>query len=70
MITAVSDTDKLRCVEREIAFRKRVYPRQVKAGIMTQRSAEYEIRMMESIADDYRRKIGPADEPFGTRAAS
>jgi len=58
----MSDTDKLRCVERELAFRRLVYPPSVKAGKMSQREADYEIRMMESIANDYREKIAPFTE--------
>lgn len=53
----MSDTAKLKCVEREIALRKNVYPLRVKAGKMTQRNADYEIRIMTAIADDYREKI-------------
>lgn len=61
----MSDSDKLKCVEREIAMRKLVYPARVKAKKMTQREAEYEIRMMEAIAHDYRAKIA-----FYTKAES
>lgn len=36
------------CVEREIALRKRVYPRWVAAGRMTQDKADREIQTMEA----------------------
>jgi hypothetical protein len=55
----MSNTDKLRCIERELSFRRMVYPARVKARKMSQREADYEIRVMESIANDYREKIGP-----------
>lgn len=58
----MSDTDKLRCVERELAFRKLVYPPRVRAGKMSQREADYEIRMMEAVANDYRQKISAYSE--------
>jgi len=57
----VSDRDKLKCVEREIAMRKLVYPSRVRAGKMSQREADHEIRMMEAIAQDYREKVGQYD---------
>lgn len=50
MITAA---EKLACVEREIKMRRRVYPRWVSDGRMTQAKADSEILTMESIADDY-----------------
>ncbi len=52
----VSDQDKLVCVQREIAMRKRVYPRWVAAGRMAKAKADREIAIMEAIAEDYRKK--------------
>lgn len=49
-----SDEEKLKCIEREIKMRRRVYPRWVEAGKMTALQADREISVMESIADDYR----------------
>lgn len=52
MITAET---KLSCIEREIKMRRRVYPRWVSDGRMTQAKADDEIKTMEAIADDYRK---------------
>jgi hypothetical protein len=54
MIEAV---DKLRCIEREIAMRKTVYPKWVASGRMKQDKADREIAVMESIAADYRQNM-------------
>jgi hypothetical protein len=45
--------DKLECVKRELAMRKRVYPRWVEQKKMTQAKADHEIAVMASIVDDY-----------------
>jgi len=47
--------DKLRAIERELGYRRRVYPRRVEAGSMTQRLADNQIEIMEEIAADYRK---------------
>ncbi|TKD50550.1 hypothetical protein [Sphingomonas baiyangensis] len=49
MITA---EDKLEAIRREIAFRKRVYPRRVADGKMTQQLADRQIAIFEAIKDD------------------
>jgi hypothetical protein len=46
--------EKLKCVERELGMRKRVYPGLVRRGKMSVTESDYEIKTMESIADDYR----------------
>lgn len=53
-----SDADKLKCIEREIELRKRVYGRQVLNGRMSKGAAEREIATMEDIANDYRQRMG------------
>jgi uncharacterized protein CbrC (UPF0167 family) len=45
---------KLAAVEREIKFRKRVYPRFIADGKMTDGFAASQIAVMEAIAEDYR----------------
>ncbi len=40
---------QVRCVEREIEQRKRVYPRLVANGRMSQKKADYEIAMMTQV---------------------
>ena len=52
----ITDQDKLACAEREVKMRRRVYPRWIAAGKMTQAKADHEIAVMESIAEDYRKK--------------
>lgn len=44
---------KLRAVRREIRQRRRVYPRLIASGKMTQQEADAEIAVMEAIAADY-----------------
>lgn len=39
--------DRIRAVEREIKLRKRVYPRWVDGGKMTQKQADWQIKLME-----------------------
>jgi hypothetical protein len=53
---AITAQDKLECVERELGYRRRVYPRRVGAGQMTERLALRQIELMEAIAEDYRRQ--------------
>lgn len=48
--------DKLEAVERELAFRRRVYERRVADGKMTQQLADRQIAVFEAIADDYDQK--------------
>lgn len=38
-------------MDREIRFRRSVYPRMIKDGKMTKEKAEYEIRAMEAVKD-------------------
>lgn len=52
-----SPADKLKSVERELGFRRRVYPRRVGDGKMKQADADREIAIFEAIAKDYRGRI-------------
>jgi hypothetical protein len=47
--------DKLQCVVRELGYRYRTYPRKVAKRKMSQSEADHELRVMESIVQDYRR---------------
>ena len=58
----VSNLEKLHCVERELAFRFRVYDRLVVRGKMTKQEQEREIELMSAIVEDYR-ALASADEP-------
>lgn len=54
----MTESDKLACAEREVKMRKRVYPRWVENGRMTEQQAAREIALMEAIAEDYRKIVG------------
>lgn len=51
------------CVDREIAFRRRVYPRWVAAGKLTQAAADEQMALMQAVrqrlleSDSWRRKL-------------
>lgn len=45
--------DKAKCAEREVAQRRRVYPRLVESRRMKQAEADRQIAIMEAIAADY-----------------
>lgn len=44
---------KIKCLARELALRKIVYPKYVRAGRMTRADAEEEIRVLREILEDY-----------------
>ncbi len=50
----MTNDEKLKCLEREIKMRERVYPRWVEEGRMSQKFADRELASMREIADDYR----------------
>lgn len=50
-------TEKIDCIQREIKFREKVYPRLISAGKMTQEKANREISIMQEILIDYKSKV-------------
>ena len=48
--------EKLDAVERELRFRRRVYPNRVGNGKMTHSAMVEQLALFEQIADDYREK--------------
>lgn len=66
MATAIEFTarEKLAEIEREIAWRHRVYARAIKAGRMPAKDAQRRIQIMNAIAEDYRRAITAAPDLF------
>jgi hypothetical protein len=50
-------SDKLRSVERELGYRRRVFPRRVAMDKMKQADADREIAVFEAIAADYRQQL-------------
>jgi len=53
------------CAEREVKLRKRVYPRRVDEGRMTQALADRQIALMEAIAAHYRYTARKEEDLFG-----
>lgn len=49
----ITTEDKRRCLKREIAMRKSVYPGWIASGRMTRAQADREIAVMEAILADY-----------------
>ena len=45
--------EKFACIQRELALRRRVYPRWIGKGHITEAKAKREIAIMQEIADDY-----------------
>ena len=56
----MTNQEKYDCAVRELAMRRRVYPRWVSLGKMTQEKADREIALMQAIADDYKSKLLPS----------
>ena len=56
-MTIYSNQDKLRAIERELNFRRKVYPRWVADKKMSQKFADEQIAIFEDIADDYAKQI-------------
>ncbi|WP_018266481.1 hypothetical protein [Methylosinus sp. LW4] len=55
-MTEFSSSEKLKEVERELAQRRRVYPRLIDANKMSRATADRQTLILEAIRDDYRRK--------------
>lgn len=54
MTDIITAADKLAAAEREVKFRKRVYPRFIEDGRMSAGKAAHEVACMEAIAADYK----------------
>jgi predicted methyltransferase len=53
--------EMLRCADRELKMRKRVYPRLVERERMTVTEADSEIRNMENIVEHFRKLVENAE---------
>ena len=53
--------EKAKCATREVAQRRRVYPRLVESQRMKQAEADRQIAIMEAIAADYRAQADAED---------
>jgi hypothetical protein len=56
-MTTIDARTKLKCIERELALRRRVYAKRVERKQMSVLQVDHEIRVMEAIRDDYRDKV-------------
>jgi hypothetical protein len=56
----MTDEQKLKEIEREVAMRRNVYPRWITAGKISEHTANFRIAVLESVAGDYRAKIEAA----------
>lgn len=54
---SISLEDQIRCVAREIAMRKRIYPRWVNTGRMTREEADREIALMQEVLVTLRKGV-------------
>lgn len=48
-------------IKRELEYRKKVYPKQILQGKMTQVQTDYEIAVFQSILEDYSKLKDPGD---------
>lgn len=53
--------EKIRCIEREVKLRQRLYPSRVANRRMTQKAAYREIETMKQILDDYETLLAKED---------
>lgn len=53
-----SAADKKKALERELGYRRRVYPRWIEQNRMTKRQADQQIEIFEEIRDDYAKLEG------------
>lgn len=60
-MNSFSAKDLFKSVERELGFRRRVFPRRVESGTMKQADADREIAMFEAIRDRYRAEAEAED---------
>lgn len=51
-----TELDKFKAIERELGYRRRVYPRLIESGKMTRELAAEQIALFEAILNDYRDK--------------
>jgi hypothetical protein len=62
MTTPIDARTKLKCAERELRMRRKVYPRWVAENQLSQEVADRQIAVMAAIVEDYR-KLAEQDEP-------
>jgi hypothetical protein len=65
---SISNQDKLKCIERELSYRRYVYPRRVAAKRMAAMKARDEIMIMEAIVEDYLKLAATEELPLFIQA--
>jgi hypothetical protein len=60
-MTEYTAREKMRAAQREVNYRRYVYPNRIAAGKMTQNAANEQIEIMQAIAYDYG-KLAEAEE--------
>jgi len=53
----ITNEDKLKCVRRELAMRRNVYPKWVSSNRMKQEQADHEIAVMATVVEDYEKLV-------------
>lgn len=66
----VSLQDQLKCVKREAAMRRNVYPKWVASGKWTQEQANREIAAMDAVVETIQRRLSLAVEEGCLEAAA
>lgn len=65
-MAAYSLVDWLTCLRRELAMRRRVYPKFIAQGRMTQQDADHEIGCMQSLHDHLAAQLPPKEGTQGS----
>ena len=60
----ITETDKLKCAERELRWRKRVYRNRLETGRMNLHQVRHEIACMEAIIEDYKERAKKEQLPL------
>jgi len=68
-MTDYTAADKLKEVERELYFRRRVYKGMIERNQMTRKTADKQIAIMEAIAEDYRQQVKANELPLDGKVA-
>jgi len=63
-MTDYTDLDKLSEIERELMWRRRVYPRLIAKEDLTRNQADRQIAIMQAIAEDYRLSVNQMKPPI------
>jgi hypothetical protein len=62
-VEIITRTAKRRCLERELALRQRNYPKWVAKGRMRQEVADWDLRVLQAILEDYQPAVDLKIQP-------